>query len=61
MKQKLIFSDWTHEDSQTINKYLDNGWKIVSMSPQSVSVSVTGESYGSKELKGKLAVLLQKD
>lgn len=61
MKQRFIIADYDYHSSNLINKYLDDGWKIVSMAPQPVSVAITGESYNSKELKGKLAVLLQKD
>lgn len=62
MKQKLVFIDFQYYDSDHLEKlYLSNGYKIVSMVPQSVSCAVAGDSYNSKEIRGKLAVLLEKD
>lgn len=62
MKQKLVFIDFQYCDSDYIEKvYLSNGYRIVSMVPQSVSCGVTGDSYSSKAVYGQLALLLEKD
>lgn len=39
-----------------VNNWLDNGWKIVSVTPQHVSVA---GDY-SREVKGKFAVVIEK-
>ncbi len=48
------------ESSKEVNDYLEKGWEVVSVTPQSVSVSVTASSYQYKELRGKFAVVIQK-
>lgn len=51
MEQKLIITD----SSQDVNKYLAEGWKVVSITPQHVS---TGSTTYSKS--GNFAILLEK-
>jgi len=55
-EQKFLIVDTAKE----INDYLEKGWEVVSVTPQNVSVSVTGSSYHEKELKGKFAVVIQR-
>lgn len=55
-EQKFLIVDSTKE----VNDYLEKGWEIVSVTPQNVSVSVTGSSYYEKELKGKFAIVIQR-
>lgn len=48
------------ESAKEINDYLEKGWEVVSVTPQNVSVSVTGSSYHEKEIIGKFAVVIQR-
>lgn len=50
MEQKLIITDSVYD----VNQYLDNGWKVVSITAQHVS---TG---GGSHLSGKFAILLER-
>lgn len=61
MKQKLVFVEFNFKGSELIERYLSEGYKIVSMVPQNVYCAVTGDSYTAKEIKGELAVLLEKN
>lgn len=55
-EQKFLIVDTTKE----VNDYLEKGWEVVSVTPQNVSVSVTGSSYHDREIIGKFAVVIQK-
>jgi len=55
-EQKFLITESTKE----VNDYLEKGWEVVSVTPQSVSVSVTSSGYAHKELIGKFAVVIQK-
>lgn len=55
-EQKFLIVDTTKE----VNDYLEKGWEVVSVTPQNVSVAITGSSWHEKELKGKFAVVIQK-
>jgi len=48
------------ESVKEVNDYLEKGWEIVSVTPQNVSVSITGSTWNQKELYGKFAVVIQK-
>ncbi len=55
-EQKFLIVETVKE----VNDYLEKGWEVVSVTPQSVSVSVTSSSYAYKEILGKFAVVIQK-
>ncbi len=46
------------EDERAINDWLDKGWEIISVTPQYVALS--GSHSFSEKLKGKFAVVIQK-
>ena len=48
------------EDERSVNEWLEKGWEVVSVTPQHVSVSMTGSSYNYKTVVGKFAVVIQK-
>ena len=48
------------ESAYDVNDWLDKGWEVISVTPQHVSVSVTGSSYHNKTVIGKFAVVIQK-
>ena len=52
MEQKFIITDSEYD----VQGWLDNGWKIVSVTPQ--HVSCTGDSY--QTLRGKFAIVLER-
>jgi hypothetical protein len=54
--QKFLIID--NEDQ--VNEWLEKGWEVVSVTPQHVSVSMTGSSYDHKTVIGKFAVVIQK-
>jgi hypothetical protein len=55
-EQKFLIVESTKE----VNDYLEKGWEIVSVTAQSVSVSVTGSSWFEKLLRGQFAVVIQR-
>jgi hypothetical protein len=55
-EQKFLIVDSAKE----VNDYLEKGWEVVTVTPQNVSVAITGSSWHEKELKGKFAVVIQK-
>jgi hypothetical protein len=60
--QKLIITEFNDNGQECIQKWIDDGYKIVSMVSQSVSCASGGGSYASsKEVRGKLAIVLEKD
>ncbi len=61
--QKTIFADplaYGGIDMDQVNNAISNGWKIVSITPQSASISTTYTSVA-KELYGGMLFLLEKD
>jgi len=48
------------EDERSVNEWLEKGWEVVSVTPQHVSVSMTGSSYNYRTETGKFAVVIQK-
>jgi hypothetical protein len=54
MQEKILITD----QAQDVNDELDNGWKIVSIIPQCVSIS-TGSQYSIAKLEGKFVFHLQ--
>ena len=50
MEQKLIITD----SSQDVNKYLVEGWTVISITPQHVSTNINSS------LRGNFAILLEK-
>jgi hypothetical protein len=54
--QKFLIID----DVDRVNEWLEKGWEVVSVTPQYVSVSMTGSSYNYKTEVGKFAVVIQK-
>lgn len=52
-QQKFLMVD----DTREINGYLEEGWEIISVTAQHVSVSTT---YNSMERAGKFAVVIQR-
>lgn len=48
------------ENPREVNEWLDNGWEVISVTPQHVSVSMVGNSYNYVSEKGKFAVVIQK-
>lgn len=50
MEQKFIITDSPYD----VNEFLENGWKVVSVTPQHIS---TG---GASHLNGKFAIVLEK-
>lgn len=50
MEQKFIITDSDYD----VNSWLNNGWRIVSVTAQHVSA-------GSYEVKGKFAVVLERE
>jgi hypothetical protein len=55
-EQKLIITD----KERDINIYLEAGWEVISVTPQYVSVSMTGSSYNYRTETGKFAIVIQK-
>jgi hypothetical protein len=55
-EQKLIITDKEID----INIYLEAGWEVISVTPQYVSVSMTGGSYNYRTEIGKFAIVIQK-
>lgn len=61
--QKTIFADplnYGGIDISVVSKAMADGWKIISIVPQAVSISQTYSS-NSKELYGGMLFLLEKD
>jgi hypothetical protein len=54
--QKFLIVD----DPNLVNAYLEQGWEVVSVTAQHVSVSMTGTSYNYRTETGKFAVVIQK-
>jgi hypothetical protein len=48
-----------YEEPALINKLLSSGWKVVSITPQQVSISVTGSNFSERERLGSFLVVLE--
>lgn len=57
MEQKIIITDSEYE----IQKYLDMGWRVISITPQYVSTAAGGQRYGSERVNGKFCFLLERN
>ena len=55
-KQKMLLTS----DPKEVNKYLDKGWEIVSVTAQVVSSGGSSDYKTGRDLEGKFAIVIQK-